>query len=112
MAAKQSRAEDVPALDVHGAFIRRTNLSNASLRGADLSRADATGASFRHADFAGACLKGTILKGADLTGAINLTEAQLADAIIDEETRLPAHIDKTRLLNLIGASRSQSEARS
>jgi len=87
-----------PRLDLRGAFVRRTDLSRASLRNADLSDADASGALFRGADFAGAKLTGTILRGADLTDAINLTEEQLAAAIVDEHTRLPSYIDRRRLL--------------
>jgi uncharacterized protein YjbI with pentapeptide repeats len=86
-----------PSLNLHDAFIRRTDLSGSSLRGANLSRADASGALFRNADFAGAVLEGTVLKGADLTGAENLTEEQLAAAVLDETTRLPTYIDSNKL---------------
>lgn len=79
-------------LDLHGAFIRRTDLSGANLTRANLSGADCTGASFRGADFRGANLKGTILRGADLTGAKNLTWEQLAEAVIDETTVLPSYL--------------------
>lgn len=112
MTARQNRVREVPALNVHGAFIRRTNLSNANLQGADLSQADASGASFKHADFKGARLAGTILRGADLTGAVNLTEEQLASAIIDEHTVLPTYIDQAKLLNVNASSQSKSDARS
>jgi uncharacterized protein YjbI with pentapeptide repeats len=84
-------------LDLHGAFVRRTDLSGASLRGANMSGADATNAIFREADFAGARLDGTILRGADLSGAKNLTAEQLAHAIIDDSTVLPAYIDREHL---------------
>ncbi len=86
-----------PKLDIHGAFVRRTNLSHADLQGADLSGADASGALFRGADFKDARLSGTILRGADLTGAKNLTEEQLASAIIDDLTLLPNYIDRSKL---------------
>lgn len=97
MTTSRNKSGGVPALDVHGAFIRRTDLSGASLRGADLSRADASGAFFRNADFQGARLVGTILRGADLTGAVNLTEGQLASAVIDDQTQLPDYIDRKKL---------------
>jgi uncharacterized protein YjbI with pentapeptide repeats len=84
-------------LDLHGAFVRRTDLSGASLRGANMSGADATNAIFREADFAGARLDGTILRGADLSGARNLTAEQLSRAIIDDHTVLPAYIDREHL---------------
>jgi uncharacterized protein YjbI with pentapeptide repeats len=87
-------------LDIHGAFVRRTDLSGTSLRGADMSDADATNAVFRGADFAGARLRGAILRGADLTGAKNLTIEQLAEAVVDDSTILPSYIDRTKLLEL------------
>jgi uncharacterized protein YjbI with pentapeptide repeats len=74
-------------IDLSGAFIRRTDLS-----GANLSRADCKNAIFRGANFRDAKLDGTILKGADLSGARNLTRAQIASAVIDEFTILPADI--------------------
>jgi uncharacterized protein YjbI with pentapeptide repeats len=96
MLTKQIEAQP-RTLDIHGAFVRRTNLNEASLRGANLSKADATNASFRGADFAGASLKGTLLGGADLTGAKNLTVEQLSEAYIDEATILPDYIDPSKI---------------
>jgi uncharacterized protein YjbI with pentapeptide repeats len=84
-------------LDLHGAFVRRTDLSGASLRGANMTKVDATNASFRGADFEGARLEGAILRGADLTGAKNLTLEQLSGAIIDSQTALPIYIDREKL---------------
>jgi uncharacterized protein YjbI with pentapeptide repeats len=96
MLKKQARSEQRP-LDIHGAFVRRTDLSGVSLRSANLVGADATNANFRNADFEGALLTGTILRGADLTGAKNLTVEQLSAAIIDDRTILPGYIDRARL---------------
>jgi uncharacterized protein YjbI with pentapeptide repeats len=79
-------------LDVHGAFLRRTDLSFTNLERANLSRADFSGALFRGANFKDAILDGTVLRGADLTGAINLTVDQLGKAIIDGQTILPANM--------------------
>jgi uncharacterized protein YjbI with pentapeptide repeats len=76
-------------LDVRGAFLRRTDLSFASLVGANLSGADFTNAILCGADFKDAILDGTILRGADLTNAKNLTLDQLERAIVDETTKLP-----------------------
>jgi uncharacterized protein YjbI with pentapeptide repeats len=84
-------------LDIHGAFVRRTDLSGASLRGANLAGADATNAILRDVDFEGARLHGTVLRGADLTGAKNLTIEQLSEAIVDDRTILPNYIDRARL---------------
>lgn len=91
-----------PVLDIHGAFVRRTNLSGASLRYANLSGADATGANFAGADFFEAKLDGTILSGANLSGARNLTVDQLRKAIIDQHTILPNYIDRKQLESLSG----------
>jgi len=85
-----AREKDAFRLDVRGAYLRRTDLSNANLESANLSGANFTDAILRGANFKNAILQGTILSGADLTDAKNLTRAQLAAAIIDERTRLPA----------------------
>jgi len=81
-------------VDIHGAFVRRVDLSDADLAGSNLAGADATGANFRGANFKDANLKGTILRGADLRGARNLTREQLAAAIIDETTLLPDYLER------------------
>jgi uncharacterized protein YjbI with pentapeptide repeats len=100
MLRKQARPV-APTLDIHGAFVRRTDLSGASLRNANMSGADATSASFRGVDFEGAVLRGTILRGADLTDAKNLTVDQLSQAFIDDRTILPPYIDRAKLLEIV-----------
>jgi len=90
--------EMLPPLDIRGAFVRRTDLSYASLRNANLSDADASGAFFRGADFAGANLTGTVLIGADLTDAKNLTIEQLRSAVTSESTKLPAYISRAQIM--------------
>lgn len=84
-------------VDLHGAFIRRTDLSGASLVGANFAGADAKGASFRGADFKDAILDGAVLKGADLRDVKNLTVEQLSRAVIDDTTTLPDYIDRNTL---------------
>ncbi|MFO1101933.1 MAG: pentapeptide repeat-containing protein [Methylocystis sp.] len=79
-------------IDLSGAFIRRTDLSNANLKGANLSGADCANVNFRGANLQDAILDGTNLKGADLTGARNLRRSQLERAIIDDRTILPAEL--------------------
>ena len=81
-------------VDIHGAFVRRTDLSGANLERANLSHADATNANFRGANFKDANLTGTILRGADLREARNLTWEQLESAIIDEATLLPDYLQR------------------
>lgn len=107
MTAIKTKAERAPRLDIRGAFVRRTDLSGASLRKANLSHADASGAIFRGADFEDANLTGTILRGADLTGARNLTEEQLSAAVIDGQTRLPSYIDRNRVADQTRLDRPQ-----
>lgn len=94
--AKIHSSENLP-LNLSGAFIRRTRLDRAVLVNANLTRADMTGASIRNADLKGARLKNAILNGADLTGATNLTLEQLAEAVIDDDTKLPEYIDRAEL---------------
>jgi uncharacterized protein YjbI with pentapeptide repeats len=79
-------------LDLHGAFLRRTNLADATLVGANLAGADLSNADLRGADLRDANLRGTILHGADLTGVRNLTARQLREAIVDERTKLPEDV--------------------
>lgn len=79
-------------LDLSGAKVRRTNLSHADLTRANLSHADLTGADLRGANLAGAILMGTILRGADLSDVKNLTKQQLAVAVVDDTTILPADL--------------------
>lgn len=81
-------------LDLHGAFIRRAELNKVDLENANFAGADAKNASFRGSNFKGADLGGMDLEGADLRGADlsdakNLTVEQLAEAVIDETTKLP-----------------------
>ena len=90
--AENPRKPRTLAIDLSGTFIRRTDLSGANLEGANLSGADCSHVNFRGANFRGAKLDGTILKGADLTDARNLTHGQIARAILDENTMLPARM--------------------
>lgn len=89
--------EDGFKFDVQGAFLRRTNLSNANLEGANLQGADFSNALLRGANLKDASLEGTILKGADLSGARNVTLSQLRRAILDESTLLPEGISREEL---------------
>lgn len=89
LAARSDRRGPSP-IDLGGAFIRRTDFSNANLEAANLSGADCTNVNFRGANLLGAILDGTILKGADLTDVGNLTQSPIERAIIDERTILPS----------------------
>jgi uncharacterized protein YjbI with pentapeptide repeats len=69
------------------------NMTDGDLSGSDLSNADLTDVNFERTN-----LTGTILKGADLTGARNLTHEQLSGAVLDETTKLPLSIDRSKLI--------------
>jgi|SRR3990167_5311327 len=100
-----SRDDPTPKLDLRGTFLRRTDLSHASLRKANLSEADFSHAVFRGADFKDAILERTILRGADLTGARNLTTTQLSSAILDETTKLPDYISREDVVGRAAGTR-------
>jgi uncharacterized protein YjbI with pentapeptide repeats len=112
-------AADLTAADLGGANLAGANLLRANLSGTDLFRAGLSEANLyearlseansSEADLSGADLSGAILSGADLSGAIlsraNLSKAdlsgaigvnqeQLAEAITDEETKLPEYLDR------------------
>jgi uncharacterized protein YjbI with pentapeptide repeats len=76
----------------------RSNLRWGVLANADLGHANFTGANLQSADLKGADLDqvnftATDLTGADLTGARCVTAMQLAPAIVDDQTKLPAFQD-------------------
>ena len=83
-------------VDLHGAFLRRADVSHGDLENANLADADLSEAKLRGVNFHNANLKGTILRGADLREAKNLTWAQLSEALIDDRTRLPEYLESTR----------------
>ncbi|MFL5051942.1 MAG: pentapeptide repeat-containing protein [Xanthobacteraceae bacterium] len=104
---KAAQANEMNAfrLDVHGAYLRRTDLSFSNLERANLSGADFSNATLRGANFKDAILDGTILRGADLSEAKNLTPSQLNRAILDETTRLPENLSLANIM----AHRPQAE---
>jgi uncharacterized protein YjbI with pentapeptide repeats len=88
----RSRSDRLPRLDLHGATLRRVDLSNTDLEGADFTDTDFTGANLRGVNLRNAKLKGAVLRGADLREAENLTWEQLSEAVIDETTTLPGDL--------------------
>jgi uncharacterized protein YjbI with pentapeptide repeats/Cdc6-like AAA superfamily ATPase len=76
-----------------GAVLRRANLTEANLIVANLAGADLTGADLTGAELKEANLAGANLTGADLTGVDELTENQIEQAVGDETTTLPEHLD-------------------
>jgi len=92
--------------EVHfeGAMLSHTRLDSADLSGAFFS-----GATVDVASFEGANLLGTHFEGVDLRNATGLTWQQIKEAHIDEETKLPAQLEKHRhVKKLSGASRNRA----
>ena len=93
------RKADLSGVNLWEADLSWANLEYAQLSGADLSRAnlrkatltgtDLSGATLSAAFLSGAYLGRADLSGANLTGAINFTEEQLVQAILDENTIMP-----------------------
>lgn len=86
-----------PRLRLRRVFMRYADWSGANMTDGDLSGSDLSHANLTDVNFERTNLEGTILKGADLTGARNLTPEQLAHAVLDEATKLPASIDRSKL---------------
>jgi uncharacterized protein YjbI with pentapeptide repeats len=91
-------ARRLPPLDLHGAFLRKADLSETNLSRANCAGTDFTDANLRGSDLADADLRGAVLRGADLRDTKNLTVEQLADAIIDDSTLLPSYLSHEDLL--------------
>ncbi|MGY1706061.1 pentapeptide repeat-containing protein [Geodermatophilus sp. SYSU D00697] len=87
-------ARDRRDADLVGADLRRADLRGVSLRGAYLIGADLRGADLRTADLLGADLRAADLRGADLAGALFLTRPQVAAAVGDAATVLPAGLQQ------------------
>ncbi|MEU2349591.1 pentapeptide repeat-containing protein [Modestobacter sp. NPDC049651] len=79
--------------DLVGRDLRRTRLVGADLRGALLIGADLRGADLTRTDLLGADLRAADVRGADLAGALFLTRPQLAAAVGDAATRVPAVLE-------------------
>lgn len=88
-----NRGPDRIGADLIGARLARADLHGISLRGAYLIGADLRGADLCGSDLLGADLRGADLRGARLAGALFLTSPQLAAAIGDAVTTLPAFLD-------------------
>jgi uncharacterized protein YjbI with pentapeptide repeats len=72
-------------VDARGADLGEARLGKANLEEADLRTARFLGASF-----ANARLRAADLRGVDLSGARDLSQEQIAEACVDDATRLPA----------------------
>ncbi|MEV0317144.1 pentapeptide repeat-containing protein [Streptomyces sp. NPDC050658] len=81
---------DLRGADLRDAILNSADLSRTNLAGVRLDDAGLVEADLRGALLAETTLLGTDLSGADLRDTRSLTARQLAGAVIDEETRLPA----------------------
>ena len=80
-----------------GASFKWANLDNTRMRSTSLQRANFTNASLKNSKLAGANLtdavfKNAHLEGADLSETIGLTRSQIKEAILDEKTKIPLHL--------------------
>ena len=85
---------NLAAASLERAVLRKTNLRDSDLRHANMNRADLfranlAGADLRDASLDACFLKCANLRGADLSTARGLTDAQIAGAFGNDETRLP-----------------------
>jgi len=90
---------NLAAAILESAVLRKTNLRDSDLRKANMNRADLfranlAGADLREASLVSCFLKRADLSGADLSTARGLTDAQIADALGDEQTRLPDGLNR------------------
>ncbi len=83
-------ASELRGADFEGANLRRVDFEGAILVNADLKETDLRQATFEGANLRGAELQGADMRGSDLGWAIGLAEKQLAQACVDETTRLPS----------------------
>ena len=81
---------ELSGADLSRAMLRDANLHKADLRRATLREANLRRADLHEANLYGADLRGADLRGADLRGVIGLTPARLDEAVIDDDTQLPA----------------------
>lgn len=92
------REVDLSRADLSGSYLYGSNLAGAILREANLSeailfRADVSEANLFAANIVGADLRYANLKGSNLEQVKNLSEEQLAEAIIDKRTILLSGLD-------------------
>lgn len=86
------RYSNLRSANLVGANLADANLNYVDLQRANLSRAVLRGATMEHALLQQAILIGTDLREVDLRTVLGLTNAQLADSLIDEDTRLPVYL--------------------
>ena len=85
---------DLVGANLQEATLIVANLQEAMLAGANLQEAMLAGTNLQEADLVGANLQEADLSRANLANTINLTQAQLNQACVDEDTKLPGGLTK------------------
>ncbi len=88
------RGAELWKANLRRAFLRKAELYQADFSEAILKRAWLKEADLSEADLQGADLSEAKLQGADLRGALNLTQAQIEDALGNKDTRLPEGLQR------------------
>jgi len=83
---------DLRSADLSSVNMSKANLKDAKLANANLSNATLSDTSLAKADLNGAQLSEVDLRGADLIGVKSLTQEQVEQAIGDQTTQLPDHL--------------------
>ena len=91
-----SRGAKGKKADLCEANLRGANLEKAFLNGANLQEASLFQANLQQAFLRGANLQKAVLAGANLTDVKNLTQAQLNQACVDENTKLPKGLTRPK----------------
>ena len=82
------------AADLQDSNFTRANLAHANLQEANLQGATLSEANLAGARLDGANLGRTMVHGTDLSAVSGLTQAQLDTACVDEQTKLPAELNR------------------
>ena len=94
MVAAELQHADFDGASLVQASLIRADLSQANFTNADLTQASLHGANLSKANFTGAKLNQTHLEGADLSEAVGLTQKQLDLAMLNDQTKLPAGLQR------------------
>jgi len=80
--------------DLRGSTFHHANLTHANLQEANLQEASFAGAELTGARLDAADLRHAHFQGANLSGALGLTQDQLNSACVDDQTKLPANLNR------------------
>lgn len=97
---KGKRKLEQPGIDWMGKKMMDKDLRGLNLRGAYLIAADLDQSDLRAVDFIGADLRDANFCGANLSTSLFLTQMQINSAIGNQQTQLPAHLDRPSHWNI------------